>query len=120
MSRFSEVNTTMVNIPQTAASPEMPRRRPAFPSNKFPNIFCIMTFDARKSVMRTEMTRKMFAHPGCGRLDMNWLSLRQRSRQVEKKGRRHPLKTWAIRMTRVLSAEQNQIISVQKFFRSYR
>ena len=67
-----------------------------------------MTLDARNRVMVTEARRKMFAQPGWGDGDMNWRSLRQRRRQVEKKGSRQPLKTCAIKITRVRSAANNQ------------
>jgi hypothetical protein len=51
-----------------------------------------MTLEARNSVIMTDDTRNTFAQPGCGEEDMNWGSLRQRRRQIEKKGRRQPLK----------------------------
>ena len=36
-----------------------------------PRIFCKMTFEARKSVMITEVTRKRLAQPGWGLPDIN-------------------------------------------------
>lgn len=64
----------------------------------------MITLEARKRVIVTEASRNRLAQPGWGEDDMNWRSLRQRRRQVEKKGSRQPLKTCAIRMTRVRSA----------------
>ena len=57
------------------------------------NILERITLLARKRVMVTETTRKTLAQPFWGEAPMNWGSLRQRSRQMEKKGRRQPLKT---------------------------
>ena len=68
------------------------------------NILERITLLARKRVMVTETTRKMFAQPFCGEAPMNWGSLRQRRRQMEKNGRRQPLKTWAMRITKLRSA----------------
>ena len=70
-----------------------------------PNIFWIITLEDRKSVMMTEMVRQILAQPRCGDDDIKCSSLIQRRRQIEKKGRRHPLNTWAIRITTVLSAK---------------
>ena len=57
------------------------------------NILERITLLARKRVMVTETTRKTLAQPFWGEAPMNWGSLRQRSRQMEKKGRRQPLNT---------------------------
>ena len=57
------------------------------------NILERITLLARKRVMVTETTRKTLAQPFWGEAAMNWGSLRQRSRQMEKKGRRQPLNT---------------------------
>ena len=57
-----------------------------------PKIFWMMTLQARNRAMMTEDKRHTFAKPGCGEDDMNWGSLRQRRRHMEKKGRRQPLK----------------------------
>ena len=62
-------------------------------SSRWPKTFWRMTLLVRKRVSVTEMTRKMFAQAFCGEEDMNWGSLRQRRRQMAKKGRRQPLKT---------------------------
>ena len=57
------------------------------------NILERITLLARKRVMVTETTRKTLAQPFWGEEPMNWGSLRQRRRQMEKKGSRQPLKT---------------------------
>ena len=57
------------------------------------NILERITLLARKRVMVTETTRKTLAQPFWGDAPMNWGSLRQSSRQMEKKGRRQPLNT---------------------------
>ena len=57
------------------------------------NILERITLLARKRVMVTETTRKTLAQPFWGEAPMNWGSLRQRRRQMEKKGRRQPLNT---------------------------
>ena len=53
----------------------------------------MITLDARKMVMVTEMRRKMLAQPFWGELLMNWGSFKQVSRQMAKKGSKQPLKT---------------------------
>ena len=58
-----------------------------------------MTLLARRRVIVTPMTRKTLCHPFCGLLPMNCSSLMQSRRQMEKKGRRQPLNTWATRIT---------------------
>ena len=58
-----------------------------------PNIFCRSASFARNIVIKTLVTRKMLAHRGWGEAFMNCWSLRQRRRQVERKGSRHPLNT---------------------------
>ena len=62
-------------------------------STRCPNIFCIITLDAKKMVIVTEIRRKMLAQPFCGELLINWGSLRQVRRQMAKKGSKQPLKT---------------------------
>ena len=61
--------------------------------------FCTMTLLARRRVIVTPMTRNTLCHPFWGFLPMNCSSLMQRRRQMEKKGRRQPLNTWATRIT---------------------
>ena len=62
-------------------------------SSRCPKTFWRITLLVRKRVRLTEITRKMLAQAFCGEEDMNWGSLRQRRRQMAKKGRRQPLKT---------------------------
>ena len=62
-------------------------------SSRWPKTFWRITLLVRKRVRLTEITRKMLAHAFWGEADMNWGSLRQRRRQMEKKGSRQPLKT---------------------------
>ena len=100
-----EVTKQMTAIPP-AAHPTASPRRTETPVKTLPRTFCIITLEARKRVIVTEASRNRLAQPGWGEEDMNWRSLRQRRRQMEKKGRRQPLKTCAIRMTRVRSAEK--------------
>ena len=45
-------------------------------------------------VMVTAVARKQLDHPFCGADAMNCGSFKQINRQMEKKGRRHPLNTW--------------------------
>ena len=80
------------------------RRRPTVEQASTEKILPRITLLARKRVMVTEMMRKMLAQPFCGEEPMNCGSFRQRRRHILKKGRRHPLNTWAIRMTRLRSA----------------
>ena len=63
------------------------------PDMRCPNIFWMKTLDERNRVMETERKRKMLAQRFCGAAAINWGSLRQRRRQMEKKGSRQPLKT---------------------------
>jgi len=62
------------------------------------------TLEARKRVMRTDTNRKTLDHPFCGDEDMKFWSLMQSSRQMEKKGSKHPFSTYATRITTVRSA----------------
>ena len=62
-------------------------------SSRWPKTFWRITLLVRKRVRLTGITRKMLAHAFWGEADMNWGSLRQRRRQMEKKGSRQPLKT---------------------------
>lgn len=55
--------------------------------------------EARNTVMVTDVKRKQFAQAGWGELDINCGSFKQTSRQIAKKGSKHPLKTWATRIT---------------------
>ena len=75
------------------------------PSTRWPKTFWMITLDARKMVMVTEMRRKMLAQPFWGELLMNWGSFKQVSRQMAKKGSKQPLKTWAINMISTRGAE---------------
>ena len=62
-------------------------------SSRWPKTFWRITLLVRKRVRLTEITRKMLAQPFWGEEAMNWGSLRQRRRQMAKKGRRQPLNT---------------------------
>ena len=73
-----------------------------------PSTFCSNTLAVKMKVRVTQMVMAMLARQDWGEEAMNCLSLRQRRRQLEKRGRRQPLNTWAIRMTRVRSAETEQ------------
>ena len=84
-----------------------------------PKIFWMMTLEARNSVMMTDDTRNTFAQPGCGEDDMNCGSLRQRRRQMEKKGSRQPLKVWATKTTSVRSAEKLKHFQMNIVFTCY-
>ena len=68
--------------------------------------FCTMTLLASRRVIVTPMTRNTLCHPFWGHLPMNCSSLMQRRRQMEKKGRRQPLNTWATRITTRRSTER--------------
>ena len=98
----------------TSALRRRRRRRPPATSladtevAKLTATFGITTLAARNKVINTEITRNTFAHPGWGAEDMNWGSFKQRSRHMEKKGRRQPLNVWATRITIVRSTE-NQL-----------
>lgn len=63
------------------------------PDMRWPNIFWMKTLEERNRVMETERKRKMLAQLFCGEADINWGSLRQRSRQMENTGSKHPLNT---------------------------
>ena len=77
--------------------------------------FCTMTLLARRSVIVTPMTRKTLCHPFCGHLPMNCSSLMQRRRQMEKKGRRQPLNTWATRITTRRSTGGRRKVQIEVF-----
>ena len=59
-----------------------------------PKMFCTMVLAVRNKVTMTTKTMKQLDHPFCGDCFMNCGSFKQINRQMEKKGRRHPLNTW--------------------------
>lgn len=63
------------------------------PDMRCPNSFWMKTLEERNRVMETERKRNTLAQLFCGEADMNWGSLRQRSRQMENTGSKHPLNT---------------------------
>ena len=80
----------------------MPRASPSLVETlviKWPSSFCRSTLAVKTKVRVTQRTRARLAGPDCGEADIRLLSLRQSRRQVEKRGRRQPLNTWATRIT---------------------
>ena len=71
-----------------------------------PRSLRMMTLQARNMVMVTVVIKRILLTRFCGEDDMNWKSLIQSSRQIERRGSRRPLSTWARRITKILSAEK--------------
>ena len=88
----SDVRTDTRNI-STNAAPTATPSLIEMSCSISPNIFCMSALFARNIVIKTLVTRKMLAHRGWGDVFINCWSLRQRRRQVEKKGSKHPLNT---------------------------
>ena len=103
MSLPRDVNMHTRNISTTAAPAAMPSLGV---KARLVKIFSMMALLARNIVIITLVTRHRLAHSGCGEVRMNCWSFRHRRRQVEKKGSKHPLNTWATRITPVRSTEK--------------
>jgi hypothetical protein len=94
----SEVAAQTEPIPATPSPVASPSLRFTLVST-VPTSFWSNTLEVKMNVRVTQMIMAMLARPDWGEETMNCLSLRQRRRQVENRGRRQPLKTWAMRMT---------------------
>ena len=99
----------MISLPRlvrrhTSAMPRTPRPK-ANPSlvatlvMRWPSSFCRSTLAVKTNVRVTQRTRARLAGPDWGEADIRVRSLRQSRRQLEKRGRRQPLNTWATRIT---------------------